>query len=158
MIKVLFICAGNINRSAMADAIFNKMIRERNLSEHFHIDSAATDSNHVGQIPYYGTRNYLKQKNIAYDWIVSRQVTVEDLINFDYITAMDHQNLDKLKKLMQKENRSIDIPLLLDYVPEKKGEEVPDPSITGNYQESFELVELGCKYLLTHILSNHKQV
>ena len=154
MINVLFICKGNVNRSAMAEAIFCQLLKDKGLGNGFNVDSAATDKTHLGQCPYPNARKFLDEMQIPYDWIHSRAVTIDDLNLFDFIVAMDNQNLRALDSLMEVSGFKKKIPLLLDYVPERDDKEILDPSITGNYMETYQLILRGCEKLLLHILIN----
>lgn len=149
MIKVLFICKANINRSPMAEAIFYQLLENKGLSKKIKVDSAATNSSHVGRMPFPPTRRFLYKMQIPHKWIRSRQVTEDDLSAFDYIVVMDQENIDVLSERFGKTSK---IPFLLDYVPEVKNKNVPDPSITGNYIETYDLLVKGCENLLLHII------
>src|SRR5690606_26802126 len=93
LIKVLFVCLGNICRSPMAEAIFRDMVKREGLDAYIEVDSAGTGDWHVGKPPHEGTRRLLDSKQISYAGLVARQLTKEDLSTFDYILAMDENNL-----------------------------------------------------------------
>lgn len=168
MVNVLFVCLGNICRSPMAEAVFRKQVRDAGLEAQIRIDSAGTGDWHVGHPPHEGTRKLLDRKRIPWEGIVARQVNADDLRRFDYIVAMDNSNLQNLRVLAEKaagaperSERSEGGVLtdklfrLLDFVPEKRLENVPDPYYTGNFDEVYELVEAGCAALLEKIKSEH---
>ncbi|MEH7343291.1 low molecular weight protein-tyrosine-phosphatase [Bacillus sp. JJ1532] len=149
MIKVLFICAANINRSPMAEAIFCQLIKTKGLDRKFTVDSAATNKFHVGRRPSKSTRKFLGKMNIPYQWIRSRQVTANDLSAFDYIVIMDEENLSVLTDRF---GQTSQIQFLLDYLPEVKNKNVPDPSVTGNHMVTYNLLLKSCEKLLFHII------
>ncbi len=149
MISVLFVCLGNICRSPMAEAIFRHQVKEAGLADKIKIDSAGTGHWHIGKPPHEGTQRILTQNNISYEGIKARQVTKEDLANFDYIVAMDDSNLANLQRLGQETKRPII--RLTDMVPNTSYKEVPDPYYTGNFEEVYELLTAGCQHLLETI-------
>ncbi len=152
MIKVLFVCLGNICRSPMAEAIFKKKVKDANLETKFEIDSAGTGDWHIGREPHEGTLNILKENEIDSAGMKARQVKVADLTKFDYIICMDAQNIGNIQR-MKGLNESGQINRLLDFLPESEIEDVPDPYYTGNFQEVYQLVDEACTELLHTIIS-----
>ena len=88
-IKVLFICHGNICRSTMAQFVFQDMINQANLTNKFHIDSAATSREEIGNSPHYGTINKLRQVGIPVLPHRATQMTRQDYQEYDYLIGMD---------------------------------------------------------------------
>jgi protein-tyrosine phosphatase len=150
MVKVLFVCLGNICRSPMAEAIFRDLVKKEGLEDKFFIDSAGTGNWHAGEPPHEGTRKMLTEKGISYEGQKARQVKQDDLMKFDYIIGMDAENIGNMNR-MAAQMETGKIARLLDFAAEKELEDVPDPYFTGNFQEVFDLVTEGCSRLLDEI-------
>lgn len=171
MIKVLFVCLGNICRSPMADAVFSQQVRSAGLESQISVDSAGTGSWHVGETAHSGTLRVLRQHEIPYDGR-ARQFEAADLQAFDYILAMDRDNLAQIMRVMnrgewrreQREahfydaSRQPEITLFLSYA-QQAGlvdlAEVPDPYYDGRFEFVYNLISLGCQALLNHIRVKH---
>ncbi|MGM0522804.1 MAG: low molecular weight protein-tyrosine-phosphatase [Bacillota bacterium] len=154
MIRVLFVCLGNICRSPMAEAYFRDLVEKKGLADQFEIDSAGMGNWHEGKPPYIGTRDKLDQVGISYDGMTARQIKSSDLDDFDYIITMDNQNHRDVMALRQ-EAPTAKVFNYMDVV-DNDLEEVPDPYHTGKFDETFELIELGAEKLLTQILNESK--
>ena len=154
MIRVLFVCLGNICRSPMAEAIMRDLIEERGLTSKIKIDSAGTSSNHVGEAPHKVTREKLKEMGISTSGMKSRQLRTTDL-DFDYIVCMDASNVKNTRDMLHAHDDT-KIFRFLDLTPHKK--DVPDPWYTGDFQETYELCVEGCEALLEKILEEHQNI
>ena len=154
MIRVLFVCLGNICRSPMAEAIMRDLIEERGLTSKIKVDSAGTSSNHVGETPHRGTREKLKEMGISTSGMTARQLRTTDL-EFDYIVCMDASNVKNTRDMLRAHDDT-KIFRFLDLTPHKK--DVPDPWYTGDFQETYELCVEGCEALLERILAEHQNI
>lgn len=150
MVKVLFVCLGNICRSPMAEAVFRHKVKEAGLEDKISIDSVGIGHWHVGKPPHEGTRRILTENKIDYAGITARQISAEDLEEFDYIIAMDEENVRHLKELALEEHHS-KIVRLLELLPDSETLNVPDPYYTGNFEYVYKLINESCDHLLHYI-------
>jgi low molecular weight protein-tyrosine phosphatase len=156
MIKVLFVCLGNICRSPMAEAIFQQQVKDAGLAEKIMLDSAGTGSWHVGEQAHQGTRDILKRNNISYNGR-ARRLAARDLSDFDYVLAMDNSNLNNIKPYMSDE-QDTEVRLFLSYGLDAATvdvSEMPDPYYDNRFEDVYELVQKGSKALLEHIRKTH---
>lgn len=172
MIRVLFVCAGNICRSPMAEAVFQYMVKQAGLSEQIQVDSAGTGAWYIGEQAHPGTLRILREKNIPYEGR-ARQLEIADLDRFNYILAMDRENLAHIMRLANRSERSArdkldrfystahrpEIGLFLSYANRAglvEETEVPDPYYDGRFSLVYDLVSQGCAALLAHIRKVHE--
>ncbi|MFC4025718.1 low molecular weight protein-tyrosine-phosphatase [Oceanobacillus longus] len=155
MIRVLFVCLGNICRSPMAEAIFRDLVNKENLSHQIEVDSGGTGNWHVGKQPHEGTRTLLEREKISFEGMLGRQVAEDDWDDFDYIIAMDDQNLEDLGNI-RKGNDSTVVRRLMDFVENPAEANVPDPYYTGNFEYTYQLVSAGCSHLLRYLKEKHQ--
>ena len=154
MIRVLFVCLGNICRSPMAEAVFLHKVKAAGLEDKIESDSAGTGDWHRGQAPHRGTQQILKSNSIAYAHS-ARQIEGADFRGFDYILTMDESNFADVNTLLRLarlgDGKHAQIARLMDYAPECGTREVPDPYYDGRYAEVYALVEQATTGLLTAI-------
>lgn len=153
MIRVLFVCLGNICRSPMAEAVFRNMIEKENLKDKIEVDSAGTAGWHTDKPPHYGTREVLDRMQISYVGMKARQLHKNDFVDFAYIIAMDDQNIEDLKNEYD-ENGEV-VAKLMDFVEGPEEVNVPDPYYTGDFDYTYKLVLSGAENLLAHIRNKH---
>lgn len=150
MIRVLFVCLGNICRSPMAEAIMRDLVEKEGLKDKIKVDSAGTGHWHVGERPHKGTIDILDKYKISHKDIVGRQMNSSHIEEHQYIIAMDADNQQQIYRLAR-ENKGTYISRLMDFVPEDEREDVPDPYYTGNFEEVYEMISEGCKQLLSFV-------
>ena len=154
MIRVLFVCSGNICRSPMADGVFSDMVNKAGLSDQIQVDSAGTGAWHVGERPHQGTVRILREHNIHYNGR-ARQMDPVDLKNFDYVLAMDESHLRHINRW---EQNKATVALFMSYANAaglSDVTEVPDPYYSGKFQLVYELIMSGNRALLDEIRKQH---
>lgn len=149
MIKILFICHGNICRSTMAEYVMKDLVNQLNLTEEFYIDSAATSREEIGNPVHYGTRQKLKEQGIPCGNHLARQVMKKEYEEYDYILGMDSWNMKNIKKIF-KNDPDKKIHKLLDF--SQNSRDIADPWYTGNFDVTYNDVSEGCRGLLNYII------
>lgn len=151
-VSVVFVCLGNICRSPTAHGVFRQMVVERGWLDRIEIDSAGTAAYHVGKQADARSRSVAKQRGIDMEDLRARQVDLGDIIQCDYILAMDESNYQDLLDLALPEHRH-KIRLFLEFAPEFNQTEVPDPYYGGadGFDFVFDLVTAASKGLLQDI-------
>lgn len=150
-IKVLFVCMGNICRSPMAEGVFQHLVDQAGLGDKIIVDSAGTSGYHVGESAHRGTLKVLETQGIKYNGR-SRQLTRRDLSEYDYLLAMDADNLAGIRSLGACNAK---VCLFLDYLSDQPIREMPDPYYTGGFQQVYDLVLGASKNLLAEIRQDH---
>lgn len=146
MIKVLFVCHGNICRSPMAEFLMKDMVQKAGRAAEFEIASAATSREEIGNPVHYGTRNKLAQLGISVAGKTARQMTRRDYEYYNYVIAMDSNNLRNIERIIGKDDLH-KVSLLLDYA-DRKGESIADPWYTGDFEVTYSDIMQGLKGFL----------
>lgn len=142
MVNVLFVCMGNICRSPMAEGIFRREIAKAGLQDKVQFDSAGTHSYHVGAPPDARAQGAIKKRGVDISDLRGRQVADADFDKFDYVLAMDSDNL-RLLKHQAPDNKHEKIRLLLSFSPRYRNQQVPDPYYGGahGFEENLDMIE-----------------
>jgi protein-tyrosine phosphatase len=158
-IRVLFVCLGNICRSPMAEGIFNQLIREEGLEDHFRVDSAGIGSWHIGELPDLRMQATARKNGIELD-SRARQFMESDFFDFDYILAMDRQNhRDILRQKPQHDDPPATVYLMRNFDELGFGKDVPDPYYGGpkGFDEVYSLLVRSNIKLLRFIRETHSK-
>jgi len=150
MIKVVFVCLGNICRSPMAEFVFKQMVAEKGLAGQFKVASAATEgyNERVHEALDYRAADILRQMKVPFTQHYSHQLRQSDYGYFDYILAMDDANVRDILEIVGLD-MDHKIHCLLDYTNNPRS--IKDPWYTGNFDEAFWDIYEGCQAFLEHI-------
>ncbi len=178
MIKILFVCLGNICRSPMAEFVFKELVKREKIENDFYISSAATSTEEIGNDIHYGTKNKLDKMNIPYKHHEAKQIKKEDyeqyitkIFNdkfslqlsteqgklkkleedyekYDFIIGMEDDNLVAIRRIVG-EDKNKKIYKLLDFSSNVR--DIADPWYTGNFDKTYDDILEGCTLLLEYI-------
>ncbi len=148
-VRVLFVCLGNICRSPLAEGVFQTLVRARGLDAHYAVDSAGTGGWHAGEAPDPRSLDVARRNGIALT-SRARQVLLSDLRDFDWVIAMDRDNLGELRGLARTAGVTPRLHLLREFDPDPDDGEVPDPYYGGpdGFDDVFAMVHRSCSALL----------
>jgi protein-tyrosine phosphatase len=157
MVKVLFVCLGNICRSPTAEGVFRKLVEQEGLLDEIQIDSAGTHAYHVGEPPDSRAQQTAARRGIDLSQLRGRKATPRDLEEFDYVLAMDNENFHNLKAIAEPQHVNR-IRLFLDYAPDLGIREVPDPYYGGpdGFDRVLDMIEEAALGLLAEIRQHHR--
>ncbi|MEW6313268.1 MAG: low molecular weight protein-tyrosine-phosphatase [Pseudomonadota bacterium] len=158
MIKVLFVCMGNICRSPTAEAVFRHQVELAGLDGHIHIDSAGTHDYHIGDPPDARAQRAAKKRGYDMSSLCGRQVGCDDFQHFDLILAMDRHNLDLLQRQCPPEYAT-KLRLFMEFSENYDEMEVPDPYYGGGdgFERVLDLVEDAARGLLGELAAQRVQ-
>lgn len=149
MIKILFVCHGNICRSTMAEYMMKDLVKNRGMESEFYIDSAATSREEIGNPVHYGTRQKLREVGIPCGDHRARQMTKEDYEKFDYLIGMDGANIRNMHRILGADPEG-KVHKLLEFT--KRERDIADPWYTGNFDVTYEDIKEGLEGLFLHLM------
>ena len=145
MIKILFVCHGNICRSPMAEFVMKDLVNKKGMAEQFEIASAATSTEEIGNPVYPPAKRKLKEHGISCEGKTARQMTKADYTYYDYIIAMDRFNLRNMTRFVGNDPDN-KVSLLMDFTT--RPGDVADPWYTGDFDATWNDVCEGCVGIL----------
>ncbi len=156
MVKVLFVCMGNICRSPTAQGVFERLVEQTGLRQEIEIDSAGTHAYHIGHSPDPRSQAAAMRRGIDLGAQRARRVEVVDFERFDYVLAMDEENFQQLQTICPPQYAH-KLRLFLEFAPELPNTQVPDPYYggPGGFNEVLDLVETASEGLMRHLRQHH---
>jgi len=159
VIRVLFVCMGNICRSPTAQGVFERLVREAGLAGAITADSAGTTGYHAGETPDTRAVRAARGRGVEIGHLCARKVTPEDFLDFDLVLAMDRGNYRTLAHMAGSTARE-KLRLFLDFAPGADPDapaDVPDPYYGDGdgFERVLDLCEAGARGLLRHLVNAH---
>ena len=151
MVRILFVCHGNICRSPMAEFVMKDLVRKAGLEDAFYIESAATSTEEIGNDVYSPARRKLAEHDISCKGKTARQMTRRDYERYDLLVGMDSWNIRNMKVICGGDPDG-KIRQLLDFT--NRPGDVADPWYTGDFEATWRDVSEGCQCLLTYCTTN----
>ena len=157
MVKVLFVCMGNICRSPTAHGVFRALVQQEGLADRIEIDSAGTHAYHVGEPPDARAQEHARRRGYDLSGLRARQVMREDFEYFELILAMDRGHLEILRRIAPPRHRH-KLRLFMEFAEERRGDEVPDPYYggPGGFERVLDMVEAAARGLLAQLRGDLK--
>ncbi len=154
--RVLFVCTANICRSPTAHGVFRALAEREDMAHLIEVDSAGTHAYHEGSGVDHRAQATASKRGIDLSDLVARRVSAEDLDAFDYVLVMDQENFMDLGELCDERHRE-KIQLFMDFAPDVRTREVPDPYSGGSagFERAFDLIEAAAQGLLEDIRRRH---
>ena len=153
MIKILFICHGNICRSTMAESVMTYIVRQQRLEQQFQINSAATSREEIGNTPHYGTVGKLRSLGIPVIPHRAVQMTKDDYNKYDYLIGMDQMNIRNMMRILGNDDEN-KVFKLLDFG--ERPRDIADPWYTGNFDVTYDDILEGCEAFLEYLKEENK--
>ena len=148
MHNILFVCLGNICRSPMAEFIMKDIVKKKNIEKDFYIASAGTSSEELGNPVYYLAREKLNQLGINCDGKYARQLKKEDYNKFDYLLAMEENNVKAIKRICKNDSQH-KIYRLLDF--SQNARDIDDPYYSRNFDKTYNDIVEGIESFLKYL-------
>ena len=140
MIRICFVCLGNICRSPMAEYVMKDKVKKLGIEDKFYIESRATSYEEEGNDMHDGTKEVLENNNISYTGHIARRLEKDDYSKYDYFICMDESNVRNTLRIFERDS-SNKICMLLD-------KNVKDPWYTGNFFETYKDIDVGTDNLI----------
>lgn len=149
MIKVMFLCHGNICRSPIAEYVFKDMARDFDIE----ISSKAVSREEIGNDIYPPAKEILRRHSIPFTRHYASQITREDYDEYDYIIVMENYNIPRLMRIIGEDDKH-KVSRLLDFTNTPK--DIEDPWYSGNFEKVYAEIDKGCRALLKHMKSKNE--
>lgn len=153
MIKVMFVCLGNICRSPMAEFVLKDLVKKAGFEKEFLIKSSATSYEEIGNDIHYGTKDKLTEMNIPFERRRATKLEKSDYDKYDYIIGMEDSNIRNIKRIVGEDTEN-KVCKLLDFTDTPK--DIADPWYTGNFEITYQEISKGCKAFLEHCMDEYK--
>ena len=151
MIKVMFVCLGNICRSPMAEFVFKDYVRKLGKEDEFYIESSATSNEEYGNPVHRGTVRKLNEEGIPMTPRFARKLKREDYFKFDFILGMEERNIDSILGIVG-DDEDNKVCRLLDYSDNPR--DIADPWYTGNFDITYDDIVEGCRAFYNYLVEN----
>jgi protein-tyrosine phosphatase len=155
VVRVCFVCLGNICRSPTAEAVFRKLVDDAGLGDRFEIDSAGTGDWHLGEPAHHETRATAERRGVPITHR-ARKITAADFARYDWLLVMDASNLTNVRALAPDDASRAKVHMFRAWESDApEGAEVPDPYYSGQFELVFDICERAGAALLAHLREAH---